>query len=78
MKIGSGKNLNEIRLHHFRKMADECRLGWPMVRERVMVMSDKVCKSLSSMEFTDAVVHAEMTERISELILNSSRLLRDQ
>ena len=78
MKIGSGKNLNEIRLHHFRKMADECRLGWPMVRERVMVMSDKVCRSLSAMEFTDAVTHAEMTERISELILNRSRLLRDQ
>lgn len=78
MKIGSGKNLNEIRLHHFRKMAEECRLGWPMVRERVMMMSDKVCSSLSAMEFTDAVAHAEMTERISEIIQNRTRVLSEQ
>jgi len=33
-------------LYHFRKMSEECRLGWPMVRERVVAMSDKVRNSL--------------------------------
>jgi len=70
MKIGKGKNLNEIRLHHFRKMAEECRLGWPMVRERVMAMSEKVRNSLVSVERIDETFDERMFSKVSKIILD--------
>jgi len=75
LKIGKGKNLNEIRLHHFRKMAEECRLGWPMVRERVMAMSDKVRNSLVSVERIDETFDERMFSKVSKIILDRTKRL---
>lgn len=35
MKIGQGDSLDAITPAHWQKMAEEARLGWPMVRERL-------------------------------------------
>ncbi len=36
MNIGHGKSVNDINPAHFRRMSEECGLGWPMVRERIL------------------------------------------
>lgn len=42
MKIGRSETLDSITVDHWRRMADESRLGWPLLRERVERMAGRV------------------------------------
>ena len=35
MNIGHGESVNDLNPAHFKRLAEECDLGWPMIRERV-------------------------------------------
>ena len=43
MNVGKSKNINEVTPDHFRKMAGEAGLGWPMVRERIASLCENGC-----------------------------------
>lgn len=74
MKIGNGKLITEIQLGHFRKMANECNLGWPMVRERVVAMSRRVGEALSTADLGGS--QSEMASRVTALTrANCQRML---
>ena len=40
MSIGHGKSVNDLNPAHFKRMAEECDLGWPMVRDRIRRLAD--------------------------------------
>ena len=41
MNIGHGKSVNDLNPAHFKRLAEECDLGWPMIRERVESLAGK-------------------------------------
>jgi hypothetical protein len=41
MTIGHGKRVNDLNIVHFKRLAEDCDLGWPMIRERVEALADK-------------------------------------
>jgi serine/threonine-protein kinase HipA len=41
MSIGHGQHVNDLNPAHFKRLAEECDLGWPMVRERVESLAEK-------------------------------------
>ncbi len=46
MKIGKSDSIETITPAHWQKMAQECRVGWPMLRERIGDLCGKVIEGL--------------------------------
>jgi len=50
MGIGHGKNINDLNTAHFKRMAEECRLGWPMVRERIHDLTSRTLQAIDTIK----------------------------
>jgi hypothetical protein len=50
MKIGAAGTLAEVSPEHFRQLATGARLSWPMARERLADLCDRVAKSCRQLE----------------------------
>ncbi|MEI8039128.1 MAG: type II toxin-antitoxin system HipA family toxin [Verrucomicrobiota bacterium] len=46
MKIGSAGSLAEVSPEHFKQLSADARLGWPMVRERLINLSSKMAEAI--------------------------------
>ena len=46
MNIGHGKHVNDLNALHYKRLAEECGLGWPMVRERVQDLTGRVATAV--------------------------------
>jgi serine/threonine-protein kinase HipA len=65
MNIGHGKSVNDLNPAHFRRLAEECDLGWPMIRERVESLSRAAAAAVGDIP---ALIHGSTdTEICSEL-----------
>ena len=53
---------------HWQKMAQESRLGWPMLRERIVDLCDKAVAGLRNEDVLSAVNDAAMAERVAGII----------
>lgn len=69
MRVGRGKSVNDLNPAHFRRMAEESSLGWPMIRERMEWMSSKMIEVLEGKLFFDESLTPETTEKIAGMIL---------
>jgi serine/threonine-protein kinase HipA len=69
MKIGKAKWLNEITPVHFRQMAEETNLGWPMVRERMARLCGKIQESLNDAGLQRQAEDTAMVQRIADSAL---------
>ena len=76
MKIGKGKSLGEITPAHFRKMAEETRLGWPMMRERLALLCAKIDDAVSDHSFTRDLGDEPMREVVSEVVAARTTRMR--
>jgi serine/threonine-protein kinase HipA len=77
MKIGKGKSLDEIEPIHFQKMATENDLGWPMLRERMERLCQKVLEVLSERNLQSETTDAAMAGRVARITSErTSSLLR--
>jgi len=76
INIGKSKNIHEVTPDHFRKMASEAVLGWPMVRERMVTMCEKVIDALNAQELeklsSDPAVVSQLTKIVNQ---RSKRML---
>lgn len=52
MKIGGEYESEMIRLRSFEKMSDECGLAKPLVKKRILELSDNVLSNLDKIEIT--------------------------
>ena len=77
MKIGTAATLSEVSPEHFRQLATSARLSWPLVRERVITMADRVAKTCPQLEgYPEGGMH-EATRSPSTIVKErSERMLR--
>jgi len=69
MGIGHGKNINDLNLAHFKRMAEECGLGWPMVRERIRDLAARTFQAIDTIEVPlpeSAAVLASIADSIKD------------
>ncbi len=68
MKIGQGDSIETITPAHWKKMTQETRLGWPMVRERIMELCQKTANALREPNVRSAANDDVMFERVANII----------
>jgi serine/threonine-protein kinase HipA len=76
MNIGNGKNVNDVNPDHFRRMAEEAALGWPMVRERIAALSGKVVATLEEDSLVRTSPDSVIATRLSELVTQRCQRIR--
>jgi serine/threonine-protein kinase HipA len=70
MKIGKGDALEAITPAHWQVMAQETRLGWPMIRERMDELSRKIIGTLQAARAQNKAADRAMVERVAGIIAN--------
>jgi serine/threonine-protein kinase HipA len=76
MSIGNGKNVNDVNPAHFKGMAEEASLGWPMVRERVDALADQVIMALEEGSLVRHSSDPAIAARLCELITGRCQRMR--
>ena len=83
MKIGTAGTLAEVSPEHFQQLATSVHLGWPMVRERLTEMADRIVEACRRLNGTTegalkaevpAVIVLERAERMLRLVRKGSGL----
>lgn len=64
MNIGHSQRVNDLNPAHFKRLAEECDLGWPMIRERVEDLSRKTSEAVTNMP---ALAHGSSAEMVNKL-----------
>ena len=75
MKIGKSDSMNEIRPEHWKKMAVETGIGWPMLRERLRYLGQKTLLALKDPDLTKLAEDSSMALRIAGIIKDRATLL---
>ena len=73
MNVGESKNINEVTPDHFRRMAGEAGLGWPMVRERMATMCETVHGALEDHDLERTSVDPTMAGQVASLVAQRSK-----
>jgi len=73
MSIGNGNSVNDVNPAHFRRMAEEAALGWPMVRERIETLSGKVIETLEEGSLARTSPDPGIGAQVSELVTQRCR-----
>jgi len=73
MNIGQCENVNDVNPGHFRRLAKEASLGWPMVRDRIESLTSKVMEKLSTGSLIAESPDHGMATRVSELAAERCR-----
>lgn len=68
MKIGRSDSIETITPAHWQKMTQESRVGWPMLRERIMDLCGKTIEGLKNKEVLAASNDLTMAERVAGII----------
>ena len=68
MKIGKSDSIERITPAHWQKMAQESRVGWPMLRERIADLCGKVVDGLQNKDLLAATNDLTMAERVAGII----------
>ncbi len=74
MGIGHGKNINDLNPAHFKRMAEECGLGWPMVRERIRDLATRTFQAIDTIE-VPLPKNAAVLASIADSIKNRCQIL---
>ncbi|MFU8781058.1 MAG: type II toxin-antitoxin system HipA family toxin [Kiritimatiellia bacterium] len=78
MNIGPGKHANDLNPAHFRSLAEECDLGWPMIRERVRILADKMFAAVDNRDATDGFSLPAMHPNIADMVLDRCKRMLEQ
>jgi len=77
MKIGPSESIETITPAHWQEMAQETRVGWPMLRERIADLCGKTIAGLRRTEVRGAANDASTADRVAGIIEErASSLLR--
>jgi serine/threonine-protein kinase HipA len=69
MKIGRSRSITRVTATHWQKMAVECRIGWPMLRDRVSVLCHKLTVVLERGELIDTSNDRTVAHNLTAVIL---------
>ena len=77
MKIGGCGSLDVFTPDPWQKMAQEARLGWPLIRERIGALSRQIIETLQGHPMSGAV-NSDMEARVAALAQDrASAMLRN-
>ncbi len=68
MKIGKSDSIESVMPEHWKKMAQEARLGWPMLRERIADLCGRTITGLSDAEVRGAISDVAASDRVAGII----------
>jgi serine/threonine-protein kinase HipA len=68
MKIGLSESIETITPAHWQEMAQETRVGWPMLRERIADLCAKTIAALREAEVRGAANDASTADRVAGII----------
>lgn len=69
MKIGDCDSIDAITPAHWQRMAQETRLGWPMIRERMAELCRKIVAALRKPRMRSAAIDEAMVERVAKIVV---------
>lgn len=72
INIGRSKNINQVTPEHFRKMANETGLGWPMVRERMATLCEKIIEAINAQELEKLPTKPAGASQLSTIVAQRS------
>ena len=75
MKIGKSESIETITPAHWQRMARECGVGWPMLRERMVRLCARVVSGVTDAEAHCAAVDAAEACRLAETVGNRAKAL---
>lgn len=76
MKIGKSESIETITPAHWQKMAQESRVGWPILRERIMDLCARTLDGLRNKDLLSAAHDTVMAERVADIIEARASSLR--
>lgn len=68
MKIGKSTSINQITTDHWQKMAVECRIGWPMLRDKIKELCKRISVVLEQGELVDTSNDQSVAGSITAII----------
>lgn len=68
MKIGKCDSIETIKRAHWQKMAEENKLGWPGLRERIVDLSQRTLKCLKDNNLRNASNDTEVADRVAAIV----------
>jgi serine/threonine-protein kinase HipA len=68
MRIGGCKTLREITSSHWKKMAEQSGLGWPMIRERIAILCEKTEQKIESVGASLEELNPEMVATVRDTV----------
>ena len=69
MKIGHCDSIDAITPAHWQMMAQETRLGWPMIRERMAELCSNTVAALREPRMRSAAIDEAMVERVAKIVV---------
>ena len=69
MKIGHCDSIDAITPVHWQMMAQETRLGWPMIRERMAELCSNTVAALREPRMRSAAINEAMVERVAKIVV---------
>jgi hypothetical protein len=76
MKIGKCKHINALAADHWKKMADETGLGWPMIRDRIGEMATGILDHSAATGKDLPAIEPPMLERVIDIVTNRAKKMR--
>jgi hypothetical protein len=65
MKVGAASKLEEVSPEHFKQLCDQAKLGWPMVRERVGEICQKMLEAIRDPKALPELQNASVREIVT-------------
>ena len=79
MKIGGCNQINALTTGHWKKMAEETGLGWPMIRDRISELAGRVLDRFGSVKADFPQADKAMLERVENIVsLRAEGMVRCQ
>jgi hypothetical protein len=72
MKIGGSTSIKAISARNWQKMASECEIGWPMLRDRIAFMKGKILEGLYSSAVQAITVTNQTASAAAEIIVTAA------
>ena len=76
MKIGTCKHINALTSDHWKEMADETSLGWPMIQDRMRELASAVIDHTATTAKDLPELQPSMTERVIDIITTRAENIR--
>ncbi len=76
MKIGRNETMDSITAVHWKKMAEESKIGWPMVRDRIRQLSKVVAEQIAPVREACSSLNPSKTAEVADIIQRRTQAIQ--